>query len=276
MARRFVVAVLILVSLALLTIYLREDEEGGLHAAQRLGLAALHPFEVAGERIARPFQDAYEYVHDLATDKSDRDALQLRIEELETEAALADAALAENERLRRLLRLQEGTAFSAYDKVVARILVQPASAFEQKIIVSAGTDAGVVLNSPVITASGSLVGLVTNVTEASAQVTLLSDQSLNVSAVVLGSSARGTVRAAQSGSGLVLDRVEKDAVVEDGATVATAGWQEGALTSLYPPWIRIGTVTSVGQRDIDLFKQIQVQPAVDFDTLYEVVILVLR
>lgn len=276
MARRLVVAVLVLVSLALLTVYLREDEEGGLHAAQRLGLAIVHPLEVVGERVARPFQDAYGYVSDLVSDKADRDRLELRVQELETRAVQAEAALAENERLRKLVGLVEGPQFADYDRIVTRILVQPPGPFQQKLVVAAGSDAGVALNAPVITADGDLVGLVTNVTPSSAQVTLLTDQSLSVSAVVLGTGARGVVSATQSGSALVLDRVAKDEVVNEGSTVATAGWQVGDLSSLYPPWIRIGTVTSVGQRDIDLFKQIQVEPAADLDELSEVVILVAR
>ncbi len=271
-----VVAALILVSLALLTVYLREDDEGSLHGAQRLGLAIVHPLQVAGERISRPFRDAYGYVSDLATDKADRDTLQARVLELETAAALAQAALEENARLRELLQLVEGPAFADYEKIAARILVQPTGPFDQKVIVAAGSDSGVTWNAPVVTAGGDLVGLVTNVTGDSSQVTLVTDQSLNVSAVVLGSGARGIVSATPNGSALVLDRVEKDEVVREASTVATAGWQVGELSSLYPPWIRIGTVTRVGQRDIDLFKQIQVEPAVDFDDLSEVVILVHR
>lgn len=275
-ARRLVVAGLVVASLLLLTVYLREDDEGALHGAQRLGLAVVHPFEVAGERVARPFQDAYGYVSDLVADKGDRDALTERVRELETQAAQARAALEENTRLRALLRLVEGPAFSSYDKVAARVLVQPTGPFDQKIIVAAGTGQGVLRDSPVVTAEGELVGLVTNVTGGSAQVTLLTDQGLNVSAVVLATGARGIVSATQSGSALVLDQVDKDEVVREGDLVTTAGWQVGELSSLYPPSIRIGTVTRVGQRDIDLFKQIQVEPAVDFGKLAEVVILVRR
>jgi rod shape-determining protein MreC len=276
MARRIVVALLLLASLGLLTVYLREDEEGELHAAQRLGLAVVHPLEVVGERVARPFQDAYGYVSDLVADKADRDRLEERIQELETQAAQAQSALAENERLRALLGLVEGPQFAEYEKVAARILVQPPGPFQQKLVVAAGSAEGVTQNAPVITAGGDLVGLVTNVTPNSSQVTLITDQSLNVSAVVLGTGARGVVSATQSGSALVLDRVDKDEIVNEGSTVATAGWRVGELSSLYPPWIRIGTVTSVGQRDIDLFKQIQVEPAAKLDELSEVVILVAR
>ena len=76
MARRLAAAGLVLLSLVLLTVYLRESEDGGLHAAQRIGLAILAPFQVAGERIARPFQDAYGYVSDLVDAKAERDEFE--------------------------------------------------------------------------------------------------------------------------------------------------------------------------------------------------------
>ncbi len=276
MTRRVVAAVLILVSLALLTVYLREDDEGGLHAAQRLGLSIVHPFEVAGERVSRPFRDAYGYVSDLVANKADRDALERQVAELQQQAALAQAAIAENEQLRTVAGLVDGPRFSDYEKVATSILVQPPDPFHQRIIVAAGSDRGIAVDDPVITGDGALVGKVTSVTSSSAQVTLLTDQSLEVSAEVLGTNARGLVEASQSGSGLILDRVEKDEVVKPGSTVVTAGWQVGELSSLYPRWIRIGTVTSVSRRDIDVYQTIQVEPTVDFDKLSQVVVLVKR
>jgi hypothetical protein len=41
-----VAAVLVLFSLALITVYFRESEEGTLHSAQRIGLSVAMPFEV--------------------------------------------------------------------------------------------------------------------------------------------------------------------------------------------------------------------------------------
>jgi rod shape-determining protein MreC len=58
--------------------------------------------------------------------------------------------------------------------------------------------------------------------------------------------------------------------------VITAGWRSGRLESLYPRGIPIGTVASVGQQDVDLYKRIQVSPLVNFDSLSEVIVLVER
>jgi rod shape-determining protein MreC len=277
MARRAVAAVLILVSLALLTVYLRESDEGGLHAAQRVGLAILAPFEVAGERIARPFQDAYGYVSDLVSEKESSDRLEARIQQLQEELRQAQAASSENERLRELLAFVDGPRFPAnFDPVTTRVIAQPSNAYNQRVLVAAGSDEGVRVGAPVMTGDG-LVGVVTKVTSGYAQVTLLTDPSMFVSAQDADTEARGDVRAsASAGAGLILDRVDKELVVEPGDTVITSGWSSGKIASLYPFGIPIGEVTSVGRQDIELYMRIQVEPFVDFDSLSEVVVLVAR
>jgi len=276
MARRLVAASLVLVSLVLITVYLRESDEGGLHAAQRVGLAILEPFQVAGERVARPFQDAYGYVSDLVDAKEQKSELDRRLRELQQQAIQNDTALEENERLRRLLEFVDGPRLADYDSVVTRVLAQPPSPYRQEILVAAGSSDGVTLDAPVVTPDG-LVGLVTQVSPDASKVTLVTDQSVAVSAVDLETDARGVVRPAPTaGAGLVLDRVEKELVVDEGDTVITAGFRSGEISSLYPWGIPIGTVTSVGQQDIDLYKRIQVDPFVDFDSLSEVVVLVKR
>ena len=269
------VASLVLASLILLTVYLREDDEGSLHAAQRIGLAVLAPFQVAGERLARPFQDAYGYVSDLVDAKAERDQLERQVQELTQQVIGNQTAAQENERLRAELDFVEGPRFpDDYRGITTRVIAQPATPYDQELLVAAGSNDGVTKDAPVITPDG-LVGLVTQVSPEASKVTLLTDQSIAVSAVDLLSGARGVVFASPSaGSGLVLDRVEKEQVVEDGDTIITAGWRSGDLASLYPYRIPIGTVTSVGQQDIDLYKRIQVTPFVDFDSISEVIVLV--
>ena len=277
MARRAVAAALILVSLGLITVYLRESDEGGLHAAQEMGLAILAPLEEAGERVARPFQDAYGYVADLVSEKETTDRLEARIEQLQEELRQAQAATAENERLRELLAFVDGPRFPAnFEPVSARVIAQPSNPYNQRVLVAAGSSEGVTEGAPVVTDEG-LVGVVTMVTSGYAQVTLLSDPSMFVSAQDAETEARGDVRASQSaGAGLILDRVDKELVVEPGDTILTSGWSSGEISSRYPFGIPIGEVTSVGRQDIELYMRIQVEPFVDFDSLSEVVVLVAR
>ena len=66
----------------------------------------------------------------------------------------------------------------------------------------------------------------------------------------------------------------KAAKVEVGDTIVTAGWRTTNLSSLYPKGIAIGKVTSVGQTDTDVYKQVQVQPFADFTSIDAVIVLV--
>jgi rod shape-determining protein MreC len=272
---RLVALVLVLVSLALITVYFRESSEGPLHGAQRIGLSVAMPFEIAGERVSRPFRDAWGYMADLFSAKSENEKLKEELETLRQRVIQDQTAARENERLRALLSYIDGPTFpGGYDGVTTRVIGRPPSPYNQEVLVAAGSSSGIRTNDPVVTEDG-LVGLVTDVTTNGAQVTLLTDQSSAVSAVVLEGGAAGIVRHGPSDtSGLILDRVGKDELVEKGNLVITAGWRTGKLESLYPRGIPIGTVKSVGQQDVDLYKRIQISPLVDFDSLGEVVVLV--
>jgi rod shape-determining protein MreC len=272
---RLVAAVLVLVSLALITVYFRESEDGTLHGAQRIGLSVAMPFEVAGERVARPFRDAWGWASDLIGAKQENAKLRAEVDELRKRLIQNETSASENARLRELLQFVDGPNFPAgFDGVSTRVVGRPPSAYNQEVLIAAGTSAGIQRNDPVVTRDG-LVGLVTDVTSNGAKVTLLTDQSSAVSAVVLETGAAGIVRHGPSDSAaLILDRVSKDDLVEDGNLVITAGWRSGKLESLYPRGIPVGTVKSVGQQDVDLYKRIQVAPLVDFDSLAEVIVLV--
>lgn len=273
---RVVAAVLVLVSLALLTVYLRESSDGGLHAAQRIALSVLTPFEVAGERVARPFRDALDWTSEVFDAKEQNERLRAQVEELRQQLIQERTSAGELERLRELVKYRSGPLFPEdYDAVTARVIARPPTAYNQEVVVAAGSDDGVEQNAPVVTEDG-LVGLVTEVTSNAAKVTLLTDQASAVSAIVVQGGAPGVVRHGESSSTLVLDRVRKEQIVNVGDTVITAGWRSGRLESLYPRGIPIGTVTAVGQQDIDLYKRIQVTPLVDFDSLADVLVLVRR
>jgi rod shape-determining protein MreC len=245
---RLVAAVLVLVSLGLITVYFRESEDGTLHEAQRIGLSVAMPFEVAGERIARPFRDAWGWASDLIGAKEENEKLRKEIEALRQRLIQNETAAGESERLRALLKFVDGPNFPAgFSGVATRVVGRPPSAYNQEVLIAAGSSNGIQRNDPVVTQDG-LVGLVTDVTSNGAKVTLLTDQSSAVSAVVLESGAAGLVRHGPSdASALILDRVSKDELVEEGDLVITAGWRSGKLESLYPRGIPIGTVKSVGQ-----------------------------
>ena len=267
--------VLLLVSLVLITVYFRESGGGALHSIQNGGATVLRPFQVGAERVAHPFQDAYNWFRGLTNAKSERDRLRLSNDRLRRTVIRYKSAQKQNSILRRELRYIAGPKFPAdYVPVTAAVIAKPASQFEQKVVLGAGTANGVRYNSPVVTPDG-LVGRVTSVTRHTALVTMLTDEDSAVSAVDLNTNAQGIVRHAQgAGDTLYLDRVAKQDRVQLGDPVITAGWQTGTLTSLYPRGIPIGKVSSVSRSDTSLYTFVQVTPLVDFNALDSAIVLV--
>jgi rod shape-determining protein MreC len=271
-----VVGVLVLLSVVLITIYFREPAGGGLHGVQSAGSTVLRPFEVAAERVARPFRDAYGYFADLIHAKSQNKELRRQVDVLSQQAIQNANAAAENADLKRQLRYVHSRDFpSDYDYVFATVISRPPSEFQQQVGIDRGSSSLIRRNDPVVTGDG-LVGLVTRVAHDQAQVTLLTDPNIKVSALDLKTGASGMVQPGQGRDTLAFTRVDKAQTLNEGDLVETSGWHTKRLTSLYPKGIAIGLVTGASQSEVDLYWRAQVVPRVDFDSLRSVLVLVPR
>lgn len=274
--RRAVAGVLVALSLVLITGYFRESESGALHDVQGVVASVLHPFQVGAERVARPFQDAYGWVASFVNAKSENERLTERIAQMEQELIQNSGAAIENRELRAMLEYRSGPTFpSDFQLIGAAVTSHRLNEFQERIVVAAGGNAGVRGDDPVVDSAGHLVGYVSKTSPVSAQVTLLTDGEFAASALDQGTGTYGLVSHGQgAGESLILDMVQKDKLVEKNDLIVTAGRRAGELPSLYPKGIAIGTVTSVGRSDIDIYQSIQVDPLADFSSLSSVIILV--
>ena len=274
--RRLVVGLLVLASLVLITVYFRESPNGSLHGFQSAGSSALRPFEIAADRIARPFQDAYNWTSGLFHAKEENKQLREDVKKLQQQAIQASTRAQEDTALRKLLKLKRAPAYEDYAKtaVTAEVLSNPVSQFDQTIVIAAGRTSGIRVYDAVVTDRG-LVGQVTKVLRDTALVTLLTDKQSAVTARDHQTGAIGIVRHSQGPEDLLfLDRVAKNKVVDKDDLVITAGQMAGhRLSSFYPRNIAIGRVTKVGQSDVDPWQDVQVMPLVDFSSLQYVLVL---
>jgi rod shape-determining protein MreC len=262
--------VLVAISLALVTASFRS---GGLSGPQSAGAAVLRPFQVAAERIARPFRDAYGWSADLVHAKSELDETRRELARARSEVALFRGAYAENQQLQAMLDYHAPPGLpDDFDLVRSAVIAHP-TPFDQRIVIAAGSDAGIRPDAPVITTRG-LVGRVDAVASDSARVSLLVDGSAGVSAEDVTTRARGVLRGRLGSQLLDLDFVDKREIVREGDMVMTAGSRRGELASDFPAGIPIGVVTSVNQSAIADEKEIQVEPFVDFDKVDGVMVLV--
>jgi rod shape-determining protein MreC len=266
---------LVLLSLVLITVSFRSS---ALDGAQGSVAGILRPFEVAADRVTRPFRDTVGWAHGLIDAKSENKKLRKQVEDLRRQLILDESAVQQNVQLKAALDYHGPPSVADFDLVHASVGTNPQSAIDQTVTIGAGTADGVHDGSVVVSpSSGGLVGTVDRAFAHVARVMLLTDDRSAVTATDLTSpTAVGTIQRGGGGSDvLVLDRVSKTKYVGVGDTIISAGTLgKGALPSMFPRGIPIGSVTSQSSNDVNPFKSIQVEPLVDFSSLQSVVILV--
>ena len=266
---------LVLLSLALLTVSFRESPSGPLHRAQGYGSEATKPFQVVADRVARPFQDAYGWAHDVLRAKSENKKLRQELENLRQQRAQQKNAEDEVKRLEALLSYEHSSRFPQdYLKVNAEVITPATGAFEQTIVIAAGQNRDIRIGDPVVVGDG-LVGQISQVGPTTSKVTLVSDPSFAASARDLRTGAEGiVVHRATDSNALILDGIDAKKKVNEGDSIITSGWRRPDLSSLYPGGISIGRITSFSLTDVNPIYQIQVEPSVDFSSLEAVIVLI--
>jgi rod shape-determining protein MreC len=272
--RRIVVGLLVLLALVLITVSFRST---ALDGAQGTAAAALRPFEVAADRVSRPFRDAASWTRGLIDAKQDNKRLRAENAKLREQVILDESALQENVQLRDQLHYRAPPAAADFDQVHTVVMTKPLDAIDQSITIGAGSSDGLRVGSVVVAPRGGLVGTVDRLFAHQAHVTLLTDNQSAVTALDLTNpTAVGIIQPGGGGSDvLVMDLVSKAKNVAEGDTIVTAGSiGKDKLPSMFPRGILIGTVTSESSNDINPFKNIQVKQAVDFSSLQSVIVLV--
>jgi rod shape-determining protein MreC len=199
--------------------------------------------------------------------RDENQVLRQRLAEAETKMRDAQAALDENERLKKLL---DFTKDVSYKSIPARVVARDPSVWFNTLVINRGTLDGVDLDMPVVTPEG-IVGRVVGVGPVSSQVMLLTDERSAAGAVVgqLGSSnAIGSVRGYGKNGLLEMRYVSGLETVNVGDYVVTTGQDK-----IYPPGLNVGTVVEVKQGTTTTPHTIYVKPGARLDSLEEVAIL---
>jgi rod shape-determining protein MreC len=164
----------------------------------------------------------------------------------------AQALAAENERLRKLLGARERLGGSA---LLAQALYESRDRFSRKLVLDAGSQAGVQLGSPVIDDVG-VVGQVTRVFPLTAEVTLITDKEHAIPVQVLRNGLRGVAYGGVEPGTLDLRFMASNADIVNGDVVVTSG-----IDGVYPPGLAVATVTRVERTAKDQFARIVLTPA---------------
>jgi rod shape-determining protein MreC len=262
--RRAVLALLVVVSLILLTAYFGESPSSPLHSVQRGIVEVLSPVQEGASRALKPVRDVAGWFSDTFHAKSQRDQLRKEVQTLRGELAQAQAKAINDAQLSKEVGLDNSIGISAYQPVAAHVISRDPILWYSTIEVDKGADDGVRVDNPVV-GDGALVGHVSSVGATFAIVTLITDHSSAVTAQVqdqFGDSGV-LVPAVGNPNQLLLQYLPRRAPISVGQQVVTAGFKSGPLDSLYPPGIPIGQVSSASQNDLLNNGQVEVDPAAD-------------
>ena len=260
--RRIVVATLLVLSVALLTVYFRESSGGPVHQLEGKALHVVAPLQSGAAQVAQPFRNGWNWVAELFGAQSENKRLLREVQQLRQQVAATLVTQQQNDELRGLLQMRGSSLFPKGSRFAsARVIARSTTAWYSTVTIDAGSVEGVRLNDAVVNGEG-LVGRVSAVTPDASQVTLVTDQDSYVDAMVVPGGAQGLIHGSVTGD-LTMEYVDRSEKVVTGQIVVTSG-QKG---SIYTRGIPIGQVSSVAQQDVELYQSIGVSPYVDFHTL---------
>jgi rod shape-determining protein MreC len=258
--RRAVLILLVVCSLILLTAYFGESQSSPLHSVQRGFLQVVSPIQDGASRALKPVRDLFGWFGDTLDAKQERDELRKELEATRKEAIANEAAAREAVQLRKLVGLDQQIGTDQMDPVAARVITRSPTLWYSTVSINKGTSSGVRIDQPVINGDG-LVGTITSATSNAAIVTLITDHTSGVSAVINESGVAGVVQpAVGKPDDLLMEYIRRGDRIEKGQTVVTAGSKSQRYESLFPPGIPIGTVAKVDDEELDVNQSVHVKP----------------
>ena len=262
---RWLLVILIVASLAIVTIDYRGKGNGPFEKIGHVALTVLSPIQHGLVTIFRPIGNFFAGFTEVP-------GLRARVSDLQREIAalqggqntIADVQR-ENESLRKLLGLRDRYNL---DTLAAQVIGVSPSNFERTVFIDRGSRSGVKKDMPVIAGDG-LVGRVIRVGPSTSEVLLIIDRTSAVASRVVTSGETGLLE----GDGSEVPRLEMfnpDAKVAVGDRIVTSGYDQG----LFPPGIPVGTVVSAPPAQSNLSRIVTVQPYVDFSSLDYVLLVI--
>lgn len=258
--RRAVLGLLVAGSLILLTAYFGESAGSPLHSVQRGFLEVVSPIQDGASRALKPVRDLFGWFGDTLNAKSERDQLRKELRQARAEAIANAAAARRAGQLSKLVGLDKQIGVDRMQPVSARVITRSPTLWYSTVSINKGSADGIHVDQPVIDGDG-LVGTITAVTGNAAIVTLLTDSTSGVSAVVNESGVAGVVQPAVGNpNDLLLQFIRRGDRIATGQTVVTAGSRSQRYESLFPPGIPVGQVTRVDAQELDVYQRVHVKP----------------
>jgi len=195
--------------------------------------------------------------------RNENAALKKEMDALKLQNDLYRELVATNKRLEAMLQFKE---IIHWDALVAQVIGQDPTGWFESIMIDRGKNAGLRLNMAVVNAQG-VVGQIVSLAPNYAKVLLIIDQNSAVDCLIQRSREKGILKGLSS-KACKMHYVVKNGDVVAGDLVVTSG-----IGRVYPKGLPIGRVVEVADDPWEMFKDVKVEPLVDFSKLEEVLVL---
>jgi rod shape-determining protein MreC len=257
---RLLLALLIAIAFALITVDIRGGENSPLDSARQAAASAFGPVENGVAAAVNPIGNAIEAVRD-------SDERHSRLAELERENAALKARLGSDDRTRgraaELDKLLKTAGAGQYGIKGAEVIaIGAAQGFSWTVTIDAGSDDGIARDMTVLNGDG-LVGRVTTVSPSTATVLLANDPDFTVGTRMEKTAELGFATG-QGDRPLRVQLLNGKAKVNKGDRLVTFG---SRADRPFVPGVPVGEVIRVDPSNGDLTRTLQVRPYVGFTKL---------
>ena len=260
--RSIVLVALLIVSLVLATVYAREGETGPIHSVQHMFTGNSAVVSSAGARVGSATESASDSVTDLTANEASLTALREQNQKLRQMLSDSEEYRQEVERLQGLLDMKQ---VSGVTGPVAHIIGRSANAWDQSITIDLGSEDGVEAGMTIMGASG-VIGQVSQTSENTSTVRLLTDPNSGAAVMIQSSRANGIVRGSINGL-LYLEDLDEGVVPEVGDVIITSG-----LGGSYERGLIVGAVVNVNMATSTTAGTVIVSPNDSAAMLEEVIV----
>lgn len=227
------------------------------------------PFQKGVSHVGQWISTRVDELGELRVVLQENQELKQQIDELTIQNTQLQQDKYELNNLRELYKLDE--QYSGYDKVGARIIARDSGNWFHAFTIDKGLDDGLAIDMNVI-AGGGLVGRITDIGSNWAKVNSIINDDSNVSGMVLASSdtliVKGSLQLMAEGCIGYEQLIGSRKQVEVGDKVVTSN-----ISDKYLPGILIGYISSMEQDSNNITKSGKLTPAVDFEHLEEVLVI---
>ncbi len=256
---RFVLALLILTSVTLISLDARGYAPVG--NLKKAGIVIVQPFRSLANIVFSPVGDVWESFSNGDELERENALLRRQLDELLSYRIANEEAVNDLEALRTQLGLQ---GLGGRETLVAEVTAGSVSNFDPYVLeINKGTQSGVREGMPVIS-TGGLIGRIENPGLRDSRVRLITDPTVNIGVLAIGTKEIGIL----TGNGVdqpmrVIDGIPIGAPVEVGSILVTSGLDR----SPYPEGFAVGSVVEVVPDEVNLEKELLVEPTGEMDNL---------